>query len=62
MPNPKDNVSIYEDIVEYADGGGLIVIHRTLNLQEKIEDEQHKNLFCTMCTIDNKVCGVVIEG
>ena len=51
-----------EDYVKFADEGELLVIRRNLNLQVKVDDEQHENIFHTRCTIYDKVCGVIIDG
>ncbi|XP_073107199.1 uncharacterized protein [Elaeis guineensis] len=45
---------VKEDYVEFADEGELVVIRRNLNLQAKVDDEQHENIFHTRCTIHDK--------
>ncbi|XP_073098863.1 uncharacterized protein [Elaeis guineensis] len=51
---------IEEDYVEFADEGELLVIHRNLNLQAKVDDEQRENIFHTRCTIHDKVTKQVV--
>ena len=46
----------------HADKGKLLVIQHSLNLQTKIDDEQCENIFHTKCTVNGKVCGVIIDG
>ncbi|XP_073110280.1 uncharacterized protein [Elaeis guineensis] len=45
---------VEEDYVKFADEGELLVIHRNLNLQAKVDDEQCENIFHTRCTIHDK--------
>uniref|UniRef100_A0A6I9QM94 Uncharacterized protein LOC105037857 n=1 Tax=Elaeis guineensis var. tenera TaxID=51953 RepID=A0A6I9QM94_ELAGV len=51
---------VEEDYVKFADEGELLVIHRNLNLQAKVDDEQHENIFHTRCTIHDKVTKQVV--
>ena len=53
---------VEEDYVEFVDEGELLVIHRNLNLQARVDDELCKNIFHTKCTIHDKVYGVIIDG
>ncbi|XP_052172190.1 uncharacterized protein LOC127788118 [Diospyros lotus] len=46
----------------HADDGELLMIRRSLNLQAKLDDEQRENIFHTRCTINEKLCGVIIDG
>lgn len=58
----EEHERLEEDIIEYADEGELLVIRRALNLQAKVNIEQRENIFHTRCTINQKVCGVIIDG
>ncbi|XP_073109485.1 uncharacterized protein [Elaeis guineensis] len=53
---------VKEDYVEFADEGELLVIRRNLNLQAKVDDEQCENIFHIRCTIQDKICGIIIDG
>ncbi|XP_024009236.1 uncharacterized protein LOC112084348 [Eutrema salsugineum] len=57
---PEDN----EEDVEYPDTGEyLLVTRRVLSVQVQPEERiQRENLFHTRCTINNKVCNLVIDG
>ncbi|PKI43100.1 hypothetical protein CRG98_036511 [Punica granatum] len=48
--------------VEFADEGEMLMICRVLSSEAKLEEEQRENLFRTWCTIQNKVCGVIIDN
>ncbi|NEY13646.1 hypothetical protein DDE04_09090 [Bifidobacterium pseudocatenulatum] len=48
--------------VEFADEGEMLMIRRVLSSEAKLEEEQRENLFRTRCTIQNKVCGVIIDS
>ncbi|MDN4193085.1 hypothetical protein DDE03_10970, partial [Bifidobacterium longum subsp. longum] len=48
--------------VEFADEGEMLMIRRVLSSEAKLEEEQRDNLFRTRCTIQNKVCGVIIDS
>ncbi|XP_073116059.1 uncharacterized protein [Elaeis guineensis] len=52
---------VEEDYVDFVDEGELLVIRRNLNLQAKVDDEQHENIIHTRYTISDKVCGVIID-
>ncbi|PKI66193.1 hypothetical protein CRG98_013446 [Punica granatum] len=48
--------------VEFSNEGGMLMICRVLSSKTKLEEEQRENLFRTRCTIQNKVCGVIINS
>ena len=51
-----------EEVVEVADEGELLVLRRALNSQKGVLDEQRENIFHTRCTIQGKVCSLIIDG
>nr|XP_010911115.1 uncharacterized protein LOC105037111 [Elaeis guineensis] len=60
-PN-KRVMFIRESQEDIENEGELLVIHRNVNLQAKVDDEQRENIFDTRCTIHDKLCGVIIHG
>ncbi|XP_024011237.1 uncharacterized protein LOC112086510 [Eutrema salsugineum] len=61
---PEEEPGDNEENVEYLDTGEyLLVTRRVLSAQVQPEDRiQRENLFHTRCTINNKVCNIVIDG
>ncbi|KAL1194506.1 RNA-directed DNA polymerase-like protein [Cardamine amara subsp. amara] len=51
-----------EDIVEYPETGELLVIRRVLSTLHDPETIQRENIFHSRCTINSKVCSVIIDG
>ncbi|CAA7040380.1 unnamed protein product [Microthlaspi erraticum] len=59
----EDEQSFLDDEVEYSDKGELLVTRRVLSvLVNPAEKAQRENLFHTRCTINGKVCNLVIDG
>ncbi|KAL1199259.1 RNA-directed DNA polymerase-like protein [Cardamine amara subsp. amara] len=58
--DPKEETG---EEVEYPDEGELLVVQRILNSEPSPKDtNQRGNIFHTRCTIQNKVCGLIIDG
>ena len=51
-----------EEVVEEADEGELLVLRRALSSQKGALEEQRENIFHTRCTIQGKVCSLIIDG
>jgi len=51
-----------EEIVEEAGEGELLVLRRALSNQKGVKDEQRENIFHSRCTIQGKVCSLIIDG
>lgn len=48
--------------VEYPVDGETLVIRRALIVQIKKDEVQQENIFHTKCYVDNKICGMIIDG
>ena len=49
--------------VEEADEGELLVLRRDLGGQKAcIYEEQRENIFYTRCTINSRVCSLIVDG
>ena len=57
--NPEES---QEEVEEEADEGEMLVLRRVLNDQKSTKDEQRENIFHTRCTIQGKVCSLIIDG
>ncbi|RDY04267.1 hypothetical protein CR513_12036, partial [Mucuna pruriens] len=52
-----------DDNEELPHDGDLLVVRRTLNMQEKGKDEaQKENIFHTKCLLQGKMCSMIIGG
>ena len=51
-----------KEVEEEADEGEMLVLRRVLNRQKSAKDEQRENIFHTRCTIQGKVCSLIIDG
>jgi len=51
-----------EEVVEEADEGELLVLRRALSTKRGELEEQRENIFHTRCTIQGKVCSLIIDG
>jgi len=51
-----------EEVEEEADEGEMLVLRIVLNGQEGAKDEQRENIFHTRCTVQDKVCSLIIDG
>ena len=62
MP-PSEDVS-GDDGKAYAEEGELLVTRCDLNTQIKVDeiDQQRENIFHTRCSVNNKVCSIIIDG
>ena len=48
--------------VTEADEGEMLVLWRALSLQRSEKDEQRENIFHSRCTVQGKVCSLIIDG
>jgi len=51
-----------EEVVEEADEGEILVLTGVLRNQKGAKDKQRENIFHSRCTIQGKVCSVIIDG
>ena len=51
-----------EEVEEGADDGEMLVLRRVLNGQKNTKDEQRDNIFHTRCTVQGKVCSLIVDG
>ena len=58
----QDLESETEEFVEQADEGEMLVIRRVMSAQKSAKDEQRENIFHSRCTIQGKICSVIIDG
>jgi len=49
-----------EEVVEEADEGELLVLRKALSSQKGDLEEQRENIFHTRCTVQGKVCSLII--
>jgi len=50
------------EVVEGADEGELPVLRRVLSNHKGEKDEQRENIFHSSCTVNGKVCYLIING
>jgi len=51
-----------EEIEEEVDKGEILVLRRVLSGQKGAKEEQRENIFHSQCTIQRKVCSMIIDG
>jgi len=51
-----------EEVMEEADGRELLVLRRALSGLKGTKKEQRENDFHTRCTVQGKVCSLIIDG
>ena len=51
-----------EEVVEEADEGELLVLRRTMSGLKSEKEEQRENIFHSRCTVQGKVCSLIIDG
>ena len=51
-----------EEVVEEADEGEMLVIRRTMSGLKGDKEEQRENIFHSRCTVQDKVCSLIIDG
>ena len=56
------NMEEQEEVVEEVDEGELLVLRRALSTKRGELEEQRENIFHTRCTIQGKVCSLIIDG
>ena len=51
-----------EEEVTGADEGEMLVLHLALSTKKSEKEEQRENIFNSRCTIQGKVCSLIIDG
>ena len=51
-----------EEEVTGADEGEMLVLRRALSTQRSEKDKQRENIFHSQCTVQGKVCSLIIDG
>jgi len=51
-----------EEVVEEADEGELLVLRRAMSGLKSDKEEQRENIFHSRCTVQGKVCSLIIDG
>jgi len=50
------------EVVEEADKAEMLVLRRVLSNQKGAKGKQRENIFHSRCTVQGKVCSVIING
>ena len=50
-----------EEVEEEANEGEMLVLRRVLSGQMGAKDEQRENIFHSRCTVQGKVCSMIID-
>ena len=51
-----------EEVIAEADEGEMLVLRRTLSTQKGDQEEQQENFFHSRCTVQGKVCSLIIDS
>ncbi|KAF8090857.1 hypothetical protein N665_0463s0016 [Sinapis alba] len=51
-----------EEVIDYAESGELLVTRRSLSALFDPETIQRENIFHTRCSVEQKVCSLIIDG
>ena len=51
-----------EEVEEAVDKGEMLVLEGVLSTQQGAKDEQQDNILHSRCTVDGKVCQLIIDG
>ena len=51
-----------EEVIAEADEGELLVLRRALSSRKGDQDEQRENIFRSRCTVQGKVCSLIIDS
>jgi len=51
-----------EEVIAEADDGEMLVLRRALSSQWSKKEEQRENIFHSQCTVQGKVCSLIIDG
>jgi len=51
-----------DEVVKEPYEGELLVLRRFLSNQRRVKDEQRENIFHTRCSVQGKVCSLIIDG
>jgi len=60
--NEEDVEGHLEETLEEVDEGEMLVLRRVLSGQKGAKDEQREDIFHTQCTIQERVCSLIIDG
>jgi len=50
-----------EEVVEEADEGKLLALRRAMSGLKSDKEEQRENIFHSRCTVQGKVCSLIID-
>ena len=50
-----------EEVIAEADEGELLVLRRALSSRKGDQDEQRENIFHSRCTVQGKVCSLIVD-
>jgi len=51
-----------EDVIVEADEGEMLMLRRVLNNYQSENTEQRENIFHSRCTVQEKICSIIIDG
>lgn len=51
-----------EEVIEKGDGSNMLVLRRVLHVQNSPHDDQQLNIFQIRCTINAKVCSIIVNS
>ena len=51
-----------EEVTAEANEGEMLVLRRALSSQKGDQDEQRENIFHSRCTVQGKVCSLIIDS
>lgn len=51
-----------EEVIEEADNGNMLAPRRALHIQNSPYEDQRLNIFQTKCTINGKVCSIIMDS
>ena len=51
-----------EEVIAEADEGEMLVLRRALSSQKGGQEEQRENIFHSRCTVQGKVCSLIIDS
>ena len=50
-----------EEVVEVADEGEMLMVRRVMSGLKEEKEEQRENIFHSRCTIQEKVCSLIVD-
>jgi len=51
-----------QEVIKEADEGEMLVLRRALSSQRSEKEEHRENIFHSRCTVQGKVCSLIING